>query len=289
MRNFLSVAIVVAALLTSNLKFARPFHAAPSQQETQQSGTAQQASPSANPPFPAPQTAPPQQPAAPIPAAPVHSGPVIVLNPAHGGTDTGARGGSGAIEKDIVLQYARTIRAELERNGFRAVLTREDDSNPSYEDRAAMANTYHDVIFVSLHVASTGAPGTARVYYYRFASTPAGPPASAATTSLQAINQTPPAPSLVLWEEAQKPYVETSHLLADTLQTAISQSLSGSPIVAIAVPVRDLRSVNAPAVAVELSSVSVADPNSLTTFASPLATAITRGLQTFRAASAGAN
>lgn len=211
---------------------------------------------------------------------------MIVLNPAHGGTDTGARGGTGAIEKDIVLQYAKAVRAELERDNFRVVLTRDDDSNPSYDDRAAMANTYRDVIFVSLHVASSGAVGTARVYYYRFASVPNGPTATIASTALP---NPQPATSLVLWQLAQQPYVETSHRLADALQTELAQRMSGSPIVATAVPVRELRSISAPAIAVEVSSVSVTDPNSLSAFAAPLAAAVGRGLQSFKSATAGAN
>ena len=64
----------------------------------------------------------------------------------------------------MVLRFARQLRAEFERQGFRVVLTRNDDSNPSYEDRAATANAYHDAIFISLHVASTGKLGTAQTY-----------------------------------------------------------------------------------------------------------------------------
>lgn len=272
MRNILSFAIVIGALFCLNRTSIAH------NQEQTQTATPQQA----------PAHTPPQQPSPPIPTqqAPAHSGPVIVLNPAHGGTDAGARGGTGAIEKDIVLQYAKAVRTELERDNFRAVLTREDDSNPSYDDRAAMANTYRDVIFVSLHVASTGAAGTARVYYYRFASTPSGP---AATIAAAALPNPQPAASLALWEEAQAPYVETSHRLADALQTELAQRMSGSPIVATAVPVRELRSIGAPAVAVEVSSVSVTDPNTLSAFAAPLAAAIGRGLQSFKAAVAGAN
>jgi N-acetylmuramoyl-L-alanine amidase len=284
-RNFLSFAIFIVALVCLNQRStARGLPAGSLQQQAQQTATPQQQTP----PAATPQPPSPQQPAAPIsPAPPTHSGPVIVLNPAHGGTDTGARGGNGAIEKDIVLQYARTLRADLEHDNFRVVLTREDDSNPSYDDRAAMANTYRDVIFVSLHVASTGAAGTARVYYYRFASAPTGPTADVAATAMPVP---PPAPSLTLWEEAQLPHVEASHRLADVLQGELAQRLSGSPIMASAVPVRELRSINAPAVAVEVSSVSVSDPNSLAALASPLAAAITHGLEAFRAAaSAGAN
>ena len=92
---------------------------------------------------------------------------MVVIDPGHGGTDTGARGTTLA-EKDVVLQVAKILRAELERAGYRVVMTRNDDSNPSYEDRAAAANAYRDAIFVSLHVSSTGAIGNTRAYFYEF-------------------------------------------------------------------------------------------------------------------------
>src|ERR1700733_8970000 len=106
------------------------------------------------PPAPPVEASPPSQtPAAnapappPAPTPPVPASPVIVIDPAHGGTDAGARG-ENAIEKDIALQLARSIRAVLERQGYRVVMTRNDDSNPSYDDRDATANAYRDAIFI---------------------------------------------------------------------------------------------------------------------------------------------
>ena len=49
------------------------------------------------------------------PVAPQPSGFVVVLDPAHGGTDSGARGESGVVEKDLVLQFARVVKTDVER------------------------------------------------------------------------------------------------------------------------------------------------------------------------------
>src|SRR5580698_4391917 len=136
------------------------------------------------PPTPPQQPAPAQNPTP--PAAPVHTGPVIVINPAHGGTDEGARAGNGLVEKNVVLIFARMLRSEFERQGFRVVMTRNDDSNPSYEDRAAVANAYRDAIFISLHVSSTGQLGAARTYSYQFSNPIAAVNASTAATALSA-------------------------------------------------------------------------------------------------------
>jgi N-acetylmuramoyl-L-alanine amidase len=224
---------------------------------------------------PAPQQEPP--PTAPaLPQAPAPAGPVIVLDPGHGGTDSGARGET-VVEKDVVLQIARTVRAELERQGYRVIMTRNDDSNPSYDDRAALANARRDAIFVSLHVASTGAPGTVRAYYTQFGTSPQ--PAPVAAGSSKTAN--PPASQLVVWEEAQRQYVDASRRLADLIQGEMAQAFSGSPTTSTGVPVRAMRSVAAPAVAVEISSVSTPTPDLLTASAVPLGGAIARAIAAF--------
>ena len=237
----------------------------------------------------APSNVPPQQgvpqqaaPAQAAPQPPAHSGPVIVLDPAHGGTDSGARGQS-VIEKDMVLLMARTARYALEREGFRVVMTRNDDSNPSYDDRAATANAYRDVIFISFHISSTGTPNTARVYSYQFSET--GMNANAITANANSLPITPvKTTSLLAWEEAQRPFVGASHHLADSLQADVTLRFAGSPGVSSAVAVRGLRSVAGPAVAIELSNVAVTDPSQLVAMAAPLATAIVHTISASRGA-----
>jgi N-acetylmuramoyl-L-alanine amidase len=239
-----------------------------------------QAQPSAQQETPLPPT---------VPQSPAAIAPVVVLDPGHGGTDSGARGESGAIEKDAVLEFARSVRGELERQGYRVVMTRNDDSNPSYDDRAAIANAYRDAVFVSFHISSTGTVGTARAYYYEFW-TPipvADRPAPAATNNSAAAP--PPAatlaPGMTVWEEAQRPHAEASHRFADAVQAELAQRFPNSPGKSIGAEIRGLRSIDAPAVAVEISCVSVSDPNSLMAMAAPLATSIAHSVFAFHPAS----
>ncbi len=205
---------------------------------------------------------------------------MIVLDPAHGGTDPGARGPNGLAEKDIVLEYAQDVRGALERAGYHVVMTRSDDSNPSYDDRDAVANAYHDAIFISLHVASTGTIGSARAYYYQFW-TPLPAPAPAPNTAAP-----PPRAGLVEWQEAQRPFADRSRMLADLMQAQLAQTFSGSPAASAGAGVRELRSVAAPAMAIEISSVAVTDENVLRGFEVPLSTCIERTLEAFRPANA---
>jgi N-acetylmuramoyl-L-alanine amidase len=243
------------------------------QNQPQQAAPPQQVRPpqNAEPGVPPPQeNAPTQLPAAP----PVHLAPLIVVDPGHGGIDTGARGTSGLVEKDVVLQVAKILRSELERLGYRVVMTRGDDSNPSHEDRAAIANAYRDATFVSLHVSSTGAVGTARTYYYEF---PNSLPADASGGSAPA-----PTRAAVTWEELQRPFAEPSRRLANLVQIELTHRFPQSPNAPAPVAVRNLRSVAAPAIAVEISSVSVSDPITLTSLSGPLAASVAKGIAAFR-------
>ena len=262
----------------------------PAQQPTAPAATAVCASGS-TPQAPAPATTQvPQVPAvAPVPApppAPVERKFVVVLDPAHGGTDPGARGTGDAVEKDMVLIIARVVRLDLERQGYRVVMTRDNDQNPSFEDRAATANAQRGAIFISFHISSTGAVGTARVYSYEFPSPPPAGPSGSLTPTAAAPAPVPA--GWTSWNVAQKSYADLSRRLADVLQVELSQRFKGSPEISSAVAVRGLRSVAEPAVAVELSSVAVEDPKTVEGMASNLGAAIVRALAAFRPVYEGA-
>jgi len=190
-----------------------------------------------------------------------------VLDPGHGGTDAGARGASGIQEKDVAMALARALQARLEQQGFRVVLTRQADEGPSIDDRAALANAQRGAVFISLHVSSIGAPGTAMTFYL--------PPSGDAP-------QQKPSP-LVRWLDAQQAYISQSRKLAEFIQVQIGQKLRGSAEVPKAAAVRQLRSVTAPAVAVELNSVAVADRKPLDAAIQPLAEAVARAVASFKA------
>ena len=253
---------VRSSLQQTQVQTAQTQQAAPSQQT---SAPSQQAAPVAAP-------APPQ---IPVPPEAAHFGPMVIIDPGHGGTDTGARGANGLTEKEQVLILARMIGSDLERNGFHVVLTRNDDSNPSYEDRAAVANAYRDAIFITLHVSSTGKFGTVRTYSYAF-------PAVAPLPEDAAVIPAPHPAGLVPWDEAQRAHADASKRFADLLQLQFAQKFSGSPQDSSAYAVRDLRSVAQPAVAIEISSVVAPDPNSILALGGQLAMAVVRSVQLFR-------
>jgi N-acetylmuramoyl-L-alanine amidase len=192
---------------------------------------------------------------------------IVVLDPAHGGTDTGARGTGGIRESEIVLQFALQVRRALEAQGFQVIQTRMANENPSFDDRSAMANAQVGAVFVSLHVSSAGLPGTARVYV---------------NSDLPPTSVGREASGLIPWDRAQAPFLFLSHKLGDFVQGNLAVRFRGSPSSAQAAAIRQLRTTAAPAIAVEVSSVAVNDRLDLDRMAPGVADAIARGVTDFR-------
>lgn len=77
----------------------------------------------------------------------------IVLDPGHGGKDSGARGKNGLMEKDIVLKVARQLSRKLKKElGCEVIMTRNSDVFIPLEERTAIANSKEGDLFISIHV-----------------------------------------------------------------------------------------------------------------------------------------
>jgi len=81
----------------------------------------------------------------------------IVIDPGHGGFDTGAKGPHGLLEKDVCLDVALRLGQMIRDNipGAEVVYTRKDDSYVPLEDRTAMANSADADLFISIHANSS--------------------------------------------------------------------------------------------------------------------------------------
>ncbi len=95
---------------------------------------------------------------APPPALPAPSPsdkPVVVIDPGHGGVDSGALGRNHAVEKSIVLDFAKALGARLSADGrYRVVFTRDDDRFISLGERTRLARRLNAALFVSVHADS---------------------------------------------------------------------------------------------------------------------------------------
>jgi len=89
----------------------------------------------------------------------IDSKPLVVIDPGHGGIDSGAEASNGIKEKDIVLAFALRLQELLVESGrFDVALTREDDTFLRLEERVTLARTNKADIFISLHADSFQQP-----------------------------------------------------------------------------------------------------------------------------------
>jgi len=90
----------------------------------------------------------------------------VVIDPGHGGEDTGAIGQKSVIEKKIVLDIAKRVGKKLKKSGLRVKLTRKKDSALTLDERMARAAEWGADIFVSVHVNSASNTNAAGLETY---------------------------------------------------------------------------------------------------------------------------
>ncbi len=111
----------------------------------------------------------------PLPAAPHR---VIVIDPGHGGTDTGTRSVTdGRFEKDFTLDWAKRLQPLLAAEGWTVFLTRTNDVNLPVTNRVAFAERHQADLFLSLHF-NSAAPNPSPNGLETYALTPAGMPSN---------------------------------------------------------------------------------------------------------------
>ncbi len=99
---------------------------------------------------------------------------LVVLDPGHGGSDTGTRG-RRSVEKKFTLDVARRVESVLEANGLTVLLTRTTDCTLSLDDRVDLAKSRRADVFVSIHFNSGGSAEGIETYCV--------PPAGARSTA----------------------------------------------------------------------------------------------------------
>jgi N-acetylmuramoyl-L-alanine amidase len=97
----------------------------------------------------------------------------IVLDPGHGGTDSGTRGARGEREKDFTLDWAVRVEQLLTNAGWRVVLTRRNDIDVPLPERVAIAERARADLFISLHF-NSAAPHVGPSGIETYCLTPAG-------------------------------------------------------------------------------------------------------------------
>jgi N-acetylmuramoyl-L-alanine amidase len=94
----------------------------------------------------------------------------VVIDAGHGGYDRGGIPGQRVSEKEMTLDVAQRLKKVLSSNGYHVVMTRDTDVFVPLGTRVAIANSYRNAIFVSVHFNSakrTGAGGIETYFYGR--------------------------------------------------------------------------------------------------------------------------
>ena len=195
----------------------------------------------------------------------------IVIDPGHGGAETGAIGPGGVQEKELTLQLARDLAGKLGRLGVQTVLTRNEDTLVQLDARPALANQNKADLFVSIHLNSSLGANAANAHgtetYFlspqasdtraaRAAAAENAPPAAASTAA-----GVPPAAEqkdvdLILWDLAQSRHMAESQRLANMIQGEFNQELQLKDRGVKQAPFRVLVGAAMPAVLVELGFIS---------------------------------
>lgn len=216
-----------------------------------------------------PSAAPPTPPGARPTPTPLPPGiRTIVLDPGHGGTETGAIGPSGVAEKELTLALARDLEARLEGSlGVGVVLTRNDDSSLPLETRTAIANQNRADLFISLHLNSSLGSGAHGAETYFLSTQPSDLRAARAAEAENAQITAPAVPEgttgleaqdleLILWDLAQTHHMAESQRFANLVQGELNQALQLRDRGVKQAPFRVLDGAAMPAVLVELGFIS---------------------------------
>ncbi len=204
--------------------------------------------------------------------------PTIVIDPGHGGVETGAIGPSGTQEKELTLLLAQSLARELRRRlPVDVELTRDEDAELPLDTRAAIANQHRAELFISIHLNSavgSGAHG-AETYFLSLEASdaraaaaaraenllpaapgPAGAPGGVAPVAAQ---QSVAGLDLILWDLAQSQHLAESQRFATLVQEDLNTALGLRDRGVKQAPFRVLMGAAMPAVLVELGFLSNPD------------------------------
>ncbi len=198
---------------------------------------------------------------------------VVVIDPGHGGVETGATGPSGLQEKDVTLDLARRLRSELDRGSTDVVLTRDEDRLVGLDERSAIANHNRADLFLSIHLNASvrrNANG-AETYYLAKSATDdeartlaaqendAGSSGAAAGGRAGAGGSASNALDLVLWDLAQNQYLAESSQLAESIQRRLNEVAGTRDRGVRQAPFRVLMGATMPAILVEVGFITSPD------------------------------
>jgi len=171
---------------------------------------------------------------------------VVVIDPGHGGMDTGAKSAS-MIEKDFTLVFARKLRTALQTKlGATVLLTRDSDVALDNEARSAVANNNQANLFISLHAgySANKLDDGSSVFVMKENFGQAFPTAAAGGRDQLFLP----------WYLGYRIHHQASVSAANVLQEELSKAIPGSKFAVRTAPLAVLSSATMPSVLVEIGN-----------------------------------
>jgi N-acetylmuramoyl-L-alanine amidase len=160
----------------------------------------------------------------------------IVIDPGHGGNDTGVTGPGGITEKQAMLALARSLESHLA--PFVTVhLTRTGDYGLDAKYRTSLANNHGADLFVSLHAGGSQRAGLNRWNVYH----------DLRKAPSKGVAQGP-----IPWDYVQQRHIDHSIALARSIGKHLEAGAAGQPADIVGAPLSVLSGANMPAVLVEV-------------------------------------
>jgi N-acetylmuramoyl-L-alanine amidase len=222
----------------------------------------------------------------------------VVIDPGHGGLESGAKGRFGNLEKDITLAISLKLKALIEKDmGFEVVLTRDRDVDVPTETRSAIANNHKAALFISVHANGSvqRKAGGSEAFFLSLNATDEETRRLAylENNSSELQNRVDPSADndlmMILWDMAQNAYIKESSRLAELVQAELDAMLGTRNRGIKQAPFKVLTGVACPAILVEAAFISNPDEEQKLAsdgFQTKVAEAIYRGLARYLKAGA---
>jgi N-acetylmuramoyl-L-alanine amidase len=172
---------------------------------------------------------------------------LIVIDPGHGGYDTGAQGPEGNLEKTATLSFVRMLADELS-GKYRLHLTRADDYRLEIPERTAVANHLKADLFISIHTGGSflhKASGIS-IFYYNDISDAAGATETESSARTEAGN------TKISWNHIQNRHKTTSSVVAQLIRRRLLDTVKPYKIRIYGAPLMVLEGADMPAILIEI-------------------------------------
>lgn len=174
----------------------------------------------------------------------------IVIDPGHGGYETGGRGPDGTFEKSVTLKFAQVLAEELGKT-YKTMLTRTDDHWADIPARSAAANHVDADMFISIHTGGSflhQASGMS-LYYYKKTSK------STLTLDPDSSKEFKNDNTEVSWANIQDRHQQNSKILAELVRDRIGRQTQYKPEIQGA-PLMVLEGADMPAILIEIGYIT---------------------------------